>query len=117
MVVVSAAILERPEGYWLFRKASNGLWEFPGGKVEPGETPETALSRELREELHLEVEVGALRAQASSAQITLLAFDTRVVGGQLQLHEHDAEGVFAADQVRQLAMPELDLLLLPQILP
>jgi 8-oxo-dGTP diphosphatase len=43
-------IAQRPEG-----KQLAGLWEFPGGKVEPGETPEEALVRELKEELDIEV--------------------------------------------------------------
>ncbi|WP_285669732.1 (deoxy)nucleoside triphosphate pyrophosphohydrolase [Paralimibaculum aggregatum] len=56
MVLVSAAALIDPDGRVLLaqrpaHKAMGGLWEFPGGKVEPGETPEAALIRELAEEL------------------------------------------------------------------
>jgi 8-oxo-dGTP diphosphatase len=48
-------IAQRPEG-----KALAGLWEFPGGKIEPGERPEEALIRELREELGIEVKAACL---------------------------------------------------------
>lgn len=60
VVEVAAAVIERPDGSFLLAqrpagKVYAGWWEFPGGKVEAGEPPERALSRELQEELGIEV--------------------------------------------------------------
>ena len=63
-VEVAAAVVERDGRYLITRRLEGthlaGLWEFPGGKILPGEKPEDALRRELQEELGVEAEVGEL---------------------------------------------------------
>lgn len=65
MLVVAAAVVEREGRVMLCQRlpdAHNALkWEFPGGKLEAGESPEAALARELREELDIRVAVGRVR--------------------------------------------------------
>ena len=82
-VIVTAAIL-RHEGRILLTQRPDdcrhgGLWEFPGGKLEAGETPEECLHRELREELDLEAEIGSIFEvvyhRYERGPILLLAYD------------------------------------------
>ena len=68
-------LAQRPEG-----KAQAGLWEFPGGKIEPGETPEEALARECREELAVSIEAPRFSSPVNTALIRCQnrAFDSPV---------------------------------------
>lgn len=100
---------QRPPG-----KALAGLWEFPGGKIEPGETPEEALIRELHEELGISVEQSCL-APATFASATLggrhlllLLFVCRKWQGEPRAIEASALTWVRPVQMHALPMPPAD---------
>lgn len=117
--VVAAALLNK-EGRVLLQqrpsgKAMAGLWEFPGGKMETGETPEAALARELSEELGIEVDEEAM-APASFASATigdrrllLLLFLVERWKGTPAALEAEALVWATPSEMRALAMPPADL--------
>lgn len=89
-LVVVAAVAERDGRIMICQRrpgAHNGLkWEFPGGKLEPGESPEEALARELREELDIEVAVGRVRDvvfhRYADRDVLLLFYGCRILAGE-----------------------------------
>jgi 8-oxo-dGTP diphosphatase len=103
-------VQQRPPG-----KPMAGLWEFPGGKVEPGEVPEAALVRELAEELGIDVAMEALTPIAFASEalgerhLLLLLYVAREWGGTAEPRHASALQWVRPAEMRALAMPPADV--------
>ena len=124
VVLVSAVALVDGDGRILLAqrpagKSMAGLWEFPGGKVEPGETPEAALIRELREELGIETQESCLAPLtfASHAYETfhllMPLFVCRRWQGTPVAREGQVLKWVRANALRDYPMPAADIPLIP----
>ena len=121
-VEVVAAVIERDGRYLITRRLEGthlaGLWEFPGGKLLPGEKPEHALSRELEEELGVEAAVGELIETVDWAypekSVRLLFFRCAVVEEPAPLEGQEMRWVAAAD-LRSYSFPEADATLIARL--
>jgi 8-oxo-dGTP diphosphatase len=94
-----------------------GLWEFPGGKVEPGEQDVEALVRELREELQVEVEVGDRLGGdlPIGATAVLRVYVCRLLSGEPALVDHDEHRWLGADDLLDVPWIPVDLPLVEQL--
>lgn len=96
-----------------------GGWEFPGGKVEPGETPQQALKREIMEELSTEIKVGELidtiEYDYPTFHLSMDCFWAEVVTGQLELKEAEAAKWLTKDQLKSVAWLPADITLIDKI--
>ncbi|GIP30261.1 hypothetical protein J23TS9_53910 [Paenibacillus sp. J23TS9] len=98
MIQVAAAIIENEQGQLLIArkkagKPQAGRWEFPGGKLEQGETPADCLKRELRKELQIAIEpyayFGTNDHRYGEKHIRLIAYRARFISGTMKLTDHD----------------------------
>ena len=119
-IEVTAAVIRQDDKIFAARRAAGkhlaGYWEFPGGKLEPGESAEDCLERELREELAIEVKVGNFLGanfhDYGSKQVRLLAYDVLWLSGEFELHDHDDCGWFTLEELRDLDLAPADIPLL-----
>lgn len=119
--VVAAVIMKEGKvfatqrGYGEFKDG----WEFPGGKVEAGESPEEALRREIREELEVEVNVGDLidtiEYDYQAFHLSMKCYACTIAGGSPHLLEHEAARWLTAGQLDYVAWLPADITLIPKI--
>ncbi|WP_305778332.1 (deoxy)nucleoside triphosphate pyrophosphohydrolase [Novosphingobium sp. TH158] len=130
MVQVVALALAGPDGRILMHRRSlkrvhGGLWEFPGGKVEAGESPETALVREIAEEIGITIAAGELHkagyadsshvAPGEGGGVAITLYTCAQWQGDPQCLEGEEIGWFGPEGLEKLAMPPLDYPLAAQL--
>jgi len=121
---VVAGVIRREDGRVLITQrladdTLGGYWEFPGGKVDPGEDLKAALHRELTEELGVDTKIGAEIRRIVHAypdrDVRLFFFDARIVSGELQKLEVADLRWVTLDELMDYQFPEADLPLLEQL--
>ena len=121
-IKVAAAIIEKDGKIFATQRGYGNYkdwWEFPGGKIEAGESPQEALRREIREELDTEIAVGRLLTSVEydypEFHMSMDCFICTVVSGQLTLLEHEAARWLGAGELWQVRWLPSDIKVIEEL--
>lgn len=121
--VVAAVIKDENEKILItqrnLKKAQGGLWEFPGGKIEPNETRENAIVREIKEELDIDIEVKSYLSEKvfnyPEKDINLIALECKKVSGEIRLLEHEDYKWVPKNELDNFQFAPADLFIIEKI--
>ena len=109
-IEVVAAILHRDGTYFATQRGYGefeGMWEFPGGKIEPGESREVALKREIQEELGVDIAIENLLCTTEydypSFHLTMHCYLCSIASGEIELREHKSALWLTSDRLDDVA--------------
>lgn len=124
MIDVTAAIIQQKKEILAARRKPaghmGGYWEFPGGKIESGESPEQCLQRELKEELNIQTKIGSFFGEScydyGTKEIRLLCYYAEYLGGTFSLRDHDAIRWLPVHQLLSLRWAPADIALVEKLI-
>lgn len=125
MINVVAAVIKNDDGKILIaqrnlKKSQGGLWEFPGGKIEPNESREEAIVREIKEELTIDIEVEGYLAEKvfnySDKDVNLIAMKCRILKGDIKLTEHEDAKWVNEDELDQFEFAPADMFIVERLI-
>lgn len=118
MIIVVAALIRKDNKVLLAKRATGdenvfGKWEFPGGKLEKGETEKEALKREIREEFELDIEVNDFVinnvCEYPTRKIDLRLYECKYLDGEFKLHDHSEYNWVDVDKLLEYDLAKADV--------
>lgn len=116
VIIKDGKVFATQRGYGEFK----GWWEFPGGKIEPGECAKEALVREIKEELAAEIEVGELVKTVEwdypAFHLTMHCFISKLITEDVKLMEHESSAWLSEDRLHTVKWLPADIEVLDEII-
>ncbi len=124
MINVVAAVIKDDSGKILItqrnlKKSQGGLWEFPGGKIEPNETKEQAIIREIKEELTIDINVKNYIDEKiftyPEKDINLIALECSIINGNIELLEHEDYRWVSSSELENFEFAPADMFIVEKL--